>query len=116
MSSATTVMEISPAEACAILCDPESPTPPRPLDCRTREEHAFARLENSLLIPMDELRDRLDELDADRNRTLIVYCHHGIRSLMVARFLRDHGFPLAVSLAGGIDRWSRDIDPRIGRY
>lgn len=89
------------------------------VDCREPEEHAIARLEGAVLVPMGEVQSRLDELrdlSADGERDVVVMCHHGVRSLRVAVALRQAGFDDAVSLAGGIDRWSQEIDPAVPRY
>ena len=84
------------------------------LDVRHEWEHELVRLPDHALIPLQELAERLDELPKD---TLIVaYCHAGIRSLSAAAMLREAGFADAVSLAGGIDLWSRLIDPSVPRY
>ncbi len=83
------------------------------LDVREPWEHKVARIEASRLVPMNELPGRLESLD--RSRAIIVYCHHGVRSDMAAEWLRSQGFP-ARNLAGGIDRWSREVDPSIPRY
>lgn len=83
------------------------------LDVREPWEHQVARIDNSHLVPMNELPARLGSLD--RSRDIVVYCHHGMRSDMAAEWLRSQGFP-ARNLAGGIDRWSRDVDPAIPRY
>lgn len=86
------------------------------LDCRTPEEHVTARIEGAVLIPMQELPSRLGEIAAWRDGRIIVHCHHGMRSLRVARWLREQGFAGAQSMAGGIDAWSESIDPTIPRY
>lgn len=86
------------------------------LDCRTHAEHAWASIDGSVLIPMDELGDRLDELDGWRDRPIVVYCHHGRRSLIVTRALRRAGFADVRSMAGGIEAWSQRIDPDVPRY
>ena len=86
------------------------------LDCRTPEEHATARIEGAILIPMQELPERVGELTAWRDKPVIVHCHHGMRSLKVARWLRDQGFSRAVSMQGGIEAWSMEIDPSVPRY
>jgi len=86
------------------------------LDCRERDEYEIAHVSGALLLPMSELPDRHDELDSHRCRDVIVYCHHGIRSLQVVHWMRQHGFPRAQSMAGGIDQWSREIDPSVPRY
>jgi rhodanese-related sulfurtransferase len=89
-------------------------TAPLLLDVRRHDEVAICSLPQALHIPMDELQDRFGELDTDKET--VVYCHHGVRSLSVAVFLRGQGFRNVLSLAGGIDRWSVAIDPSIPRY
>jgi rhodanese-related sulfurtransferase len=85
------------------------------LDVREPWEFQTASLPDSLLMPMGEVPSRAHtELDPDA--PIVVMCHHGARSLNVAMWLRDQGFPNAQSLAGGIDAWSRAIDPNIPRY
>jgi rhodanese-related sulfurtransferase len=86
------------------------------LDCREADEFAIAALPGARLLPMSELRERLAELDDDRDRRVIVFCHHGSRSLRVAAFLRQHGLDSVQSMSGGIDEWSLNVDPRIPRY
>ncbi len=86
------------------------------LDCRTPEEHATACIVGAVLIPMQELPARLAEIEAWRDAPLVVHCHHGMRSLRVAQWLREQGFPRAQSMAGGIDAWSETIDPTVPRY
>ena len=83
------------------------------LDVREPWEHELARIEPASLVPMNELPRRLGSLD--RSRAIVVYCHHGVRSDMAAEWLRSQGYP-ARNLAGGIDRWSREVDPSIPRY
>jgi rhodanese-related sulfurtransferase len=89
-------------------------TPLQLLDVREDWEAAIAQLPGATFIPMNELATRLEELDAAK--PLVVYCHHGIRSLHVALALRSRGFANARSLRGGIDRWAVEIDPSIARY
>ena len=87
---------------------------PAVLDVREPREHAIARIPGATLIPLRELPQRLAELDPER--PLVVHCHHGIRSLQAVRLLRARGFAGAVSLRGGIDAWSREVDPAVPRY
>lgn len=83
------------------------------IDIREPWEWSVAEIESSQQIPMNELPASLDRLD--KSRELVVYCHHGVRSSMAAEWLRAQGFR-ARNLAGGIDRWSREIDPAVRRY
>jgi rhodanese-related sulfurtransferase len=84
------------------------------LDVRHDWEHQLARLPDHAVIPLHELPARLEELRADG--PIVCYCHHGVRSLSAAGILRQAGHENAVSLAGGIDLWSRLIDPSVPRY
>lgn len=106
-------MHIAPAELRRQL---QSANPPRLLDVREPEENQFAALPGSTLIPLGQLADRTDELEAWRTEDFVVYCHHGIRSARAVGYLRSLGFTGALNLSGGIDRWSTEVDPSIPRY
>ena len=84
------------------------------IDIREPWEWSIARLPHAELIPMASIPNSMDRLD--RSGELIVYCHHGVRSAHVMRFLREAGFANARSLAGGIDRWSIEVDSTLPRY
>ena len=83
------------------------------LDVRESWELSIARIGQARHTPMRDLPGSLDSLD--RTQELIVYCHTGVRSGMAAEWLRAQGFR-ARNLAGGIDRWSREVDPSVPRY
>ncbi len=84
------------------------------LDVRTPREQQVACIEGSILIPLNELPGRLDELDPEVE--LVVHCHHGPRSTQAVMFLRGNGFDKARNLVGGIDAWSERVDPDVPRY
>ena len=84
------------------------------LDIRESEELAVCDISGSVTIPMHQVPDELKTLS--RERPLIVICHHGMRSAMVTDFLRKNGFNDAWNLTGGIDAWSRHIEPDMPRY
>ena len=86
------------------------------LDCREADEFEIVHLEQSTLLPMSEIQRRVAELDEHRDREIIVHCHHGARSLNVAMWLRQQGFPKAQSMSGGIEQWAVEIDPTLARY
>lgn len=86
------------------------------VDVREEWEHQTARLPGDVLIPLAELPSRLDEVQPAPGQLLVAYCHHGIRSRSAVAILRNAGFEEAVSLAGGIDLWSRAVDPSIPQY
>jgi rhodanese-related sulfurtransferase len=83
------------------------------LDVRRDDEREISSL-GGLHIPLHELEKRYEELPRDK-KPLIIYCHHGVRSLYATQFLKYHGYD-ALSLAGGIDLWSVEIDPTVPRY
>lgn len=86
------------------------------LDVRQPWEHEHCRLADSTLIPLGELPDRIAEVEVPPGAAVVVYCHHGVRSLSGAAILEANGFGEALSLAGGIEAWSRLIDPAVPRY
>src|SRR5262245_8566856 len=86
------------------------------LDVRQPWEHATAALPGSVLIPLNELPARAAEVRPAESALLVVYCHHGVRSLSAAAQLERLGFRDVVSLAGGIDAWSCEVDPTVPRY
>ena len=104
---------MTPIELAQKLRDPH---PPRLLDVRQPEEHAFVALPNSTLIPLGELPARAEEIDEWKGDEVVVYCHHGIRSLNAIAQLKHFGFVKIQNLAGGIDRWTSDVDPKLPRY
>lgn len=86
------------------------------VDVRQPWEHEAAALPDSVLIPLHELPARAGEVRPPPGALTVVYCHHGIRSLRAAAFLEQAGLPDVVSLAGGIDAWSLEVDPSVPRY
>src|SRR5580692_10526451 len=76
------------------------------LDVRQAWENATAALPNSLLIPLNELPHRAGEIQSPEGALVVVYCHHGMRSLRAAAWLQQTGRKDVASLAGGIDAWS----------
>jgi adenylyltransferase/sulfurtransferase len=83
------------------------------VDVREPKEYAIARIEGSTLIPLGALPDRMGELD--KSAKLIVHCKAGGRSAKAVALLREKGYD-AVNVAGGIDAWSKSIDPAVPAY
>lgn len=103
--------EISPADAAALLKEDKA----RFIDVREPWEFATARIEGSIPMPMGDVPARAhQELDPDER--LVILCHHGIRSMNVAAWLRGQGFEQAQSLRGGISAWSAEVDPAVKQY
>lgn len=110
--------EVTPRQVRAAMAAPEGKRPLL-LDCRRADEWQVARIGGAVLFPMDQIKDRLEEIEdaaGGKDAPIIVYCHHGRRSLRVTAELRQAGFTDVKSMAGGIDVWSMDIDPGAPRY
>jgi rhodanese-related sulfurtransferase len=103
--------EIQPEELQSLL---ESNSDVVVLDVREPWEVQAASMTHHKHIPMNEIPARLHELD--RNQHTVVVCHHGVRSMNVTTWLRQQGYEKVQSLAGGIDRWARQIDSRVPVY
>ena len=84
------------------------------LDVREYHEYDICNIEGSVLIPLGEIADRLDELNEDDE--IVVHCHQGGRSMRATQFLRDKGFKNVKNLEGGIDAWAEKHDPDMPRY
>lgn len=108
------IPEITPAELARRLAGPPE-TRPVLVDVRFPHEHEWVALPDSVLMPLPELPEHDTALEAFRGRPVVVYCHHGVRSLDGAAYLRDRGLE-AVSLKGGIDLYSLTVDPSLPRY
>ena len=87
----------------------------RMVDVREPFEHQQAHIAGAELIPMRSVPQSLEPLRAGDGQ-LVLFCHHGMRSLQVTEWLRRQGLEDSVSMAGGIDRWSLEIDPAVPRY
>jgi rhodanese-related sulfurtransferase len=84
------------------------------IDVREPEEWEIARIEGAELLPLSRFQEWIGMLD--RADEIVVMCHHGVRSGQVCAYLAQEGFPKVSNLAGGIDRWSDEVDPLIPRY
>ncbi len=89
---------------------------PRLIDVRDPDEFAYCRLPDAELIPLATVPSDAAAKLPDTSAEIIVYCHHGMRSLHAVGQLRALGYTNARSMAGGIDRWSREVDPDVPRY
>jgi rhodanese-related sulfurtransferase len=107
------VQQIRPDELKAKL---DAGEPVYLIDCRQPEEHAICRLPGSHLVPLGDLVARPAEVEPPAGALVVVYCHHGVRSLTGAAVLAQAGVENVASLAGGIDAWSVFIDPAVPRY
>ena len=87
------------------------------IDVREPLEHQICRIEGAELIPMGTVPQHVTRLEDEAEESkLVVFCHHGMRSLNVVAWLREKGITNCVSMAGGIDAWSLVVDTSVPRY
>ncbi|CAC9441479.1 hypothetical protein BSPLISOX_3234 [uncultured Gammaproteobacteria bacterium] len=84
------------------------------LDVREQWEWDKCHFENSKLLPMGQIMSNIDSLD--KTQETVIICHHGIRSMQVARYFDAIGFEKIINLRGGIDAWAKKIDPSMPLY
>ena len=108
-----TIRQISVRDVNEML---KSGSPVLLLDVREPQEHAFCHLPGSVLIPLGELSTRWEEVEVPDGALVVVYCHHGVRSLRGAGFLEHVGIKNVASMAGGIEEWSLTVDAAVPRY
>ena len=85
------------------------------LDVREPYEAEIASIGADQLIPVDDLEDRLEELEADKDQEIVIHCRSGGRSAKATELLREKGYD-AANLAGGVLAWSDEIDPEVPQY
>ena len=107
-------LELDPAQTAALLAEVRNRRI-RLVDCREDDEWRFNRLPGATHVPLSRFTQAAAPLVAD-GVPVIVYCHHGMRSLRAAAWLRNRGLAAAWSMTGGIDAWSSAVDPAVPRY
>ena len=111
MQTRTSLPEISPQELKQKLDENDTVFL---LDVREQNEYDIVHLDDAQLIPLNTLPHNIDTLPSDQE--IVVYCHHGQRSLYATAFLHRNGFTEAKNLMGGIDQWAAEIDTTLRRY
>ena len=111
MQTRTSLPEISPQELKQKLDENDTVFL---LDVREQNEYDIVHLDDAQLIPLNTLPHNIDSLPTDQE--IIVYCHHGQRSLYATAFLHQNGYTEAKNLMGGIDQWAAEIDTTLRRY
>ncbi|AWP21967.1 sulfurtransferase [Acidiferrobacter sp. SPIII_3] len=84
------------------------------LDVREPWERNLCALPNSLHAPMQQVPTAINSLNPEDE--VIVYCHTGVRSFHVGKFLEHNGFKNVANLCGGIEAWAREVDKTMARY
>jgi rhodanese-related sulfurtransferase len=105
------VKEISATQLKALLDDGDKPIL---LDVREAWECGICSIDGTIVIPMNDIPSRQNELD--KETPIVTICHHGMRSQNVAFFLEQNGFNHITNLVGGIDAWARTIDSDMATY
>ena len=105
--------EISVTEAAELL---RSGLPLRLVDVRESDEYTICHIDGSEHMPLSGFRADGGKVSAGKSVVILVLCHHGVRSLIAARYFDQLGFEDVRSIAGGIDRWAIEIDPEMPRY
>lgn len=110
----TNQLEITVSEVKELLGNGQ---PVRLIDVREPREHQVCQIAGAELIPMGTIPQHLSRLeDHAEDSKLVIFCHHGMRSLNVVAWLREKGIANCVSMRGGIDAWSLQVDPSVPRY
>jgi rhodanese-related sulfurtransferase len=103
-------LEISPTETAELMKQGTV----KVIDVRTPQEYDIARIDGCPLVDEALVKTILETWPKDT--PIITVCHHGVRSLDAAVFLRQKGFAQTRSMSGGIELWSRTVDPNVPRY
>jgi rhodanese-related sulfurtransferase len=106
-------LEITPEELVELVAQGSAP---RLIDCRELDEWHICKLEGAELLPLGQLPELTAQKLGDLQQPLVVYCHHGMRSMHATLWLRRAGYSQVQSLRGGIDLWAELIDPSLPRY
>ena len=88
----------------------------RLIDCREEDGYHLCRIEGATLIPLQQIPEKIEAVSGEGDRPVVIYCHHGMRSLNATQFLRARGLEQTFSLRGGIEAWSLTVDPEVPRY
>jgi rhodanese-related sulfurtransferase len=108
-------LEIDVVEAAALREKGRSPAV-RWIDCREPDEWHICHIDGAELLPLSTFAEDAPKKLADTGQHLLIYCHHGVRSMRAVQWLRAKGYHQTQSLQGGIDRWTDLIDPEMARY
>ena len=104
------VKQISPAEVKAWL---DAGKDFQFLDVRSDQERATAKIEGAVMVTSDNIDDLMA---LPKDTTIVIHCHHGMRSYQAAQHFTQHGFREVHNLVGGIDAWSNEVDSSVPRY
>jgi rhodanese-related sulfurtransferase len=109
-------LEITVQEATRLLDTTDSKTQPKLVDVREPDEFEVCKIDGAELLPLSAFVQDFAAKLPDKSQVILLYCHHGMRSLRAAEYLANLGYSGAKSIIGGIDKWSLEIDPEVPRY
>ncbi len=115
LPDASGTLEITPASVAEWIHLPPDQRP-RLIDCREQDELAICQIAGNEWFPLGIFPTAGSRLTADAARGVVVYCHHGMRSLRGASILRAQGVEKAFSMKGGIEAWAELVEPEMARY
>ena len=115
LPDASITMEISPQAVAEWVRLPREERP-RLIDCREDDELAICQIAGNEWLPLGLFSGAREKLLSRNERGVVVYCHHGVRSLRATHFLRSLGVENAFSMRGGIEAWSELVDQTVPRY
>lgn len=110
-----TPIEVSPTDVSYLMERPGERNF-RIIDCREESEWHICHLPDARLVPLSRFSELAAQVFTNTQEHLIIYCHHGVRSLRAAQWLREYGFVHAQSMRGGIDAWADLVEPEMPRY
>jgi rhodanese-related sulfurtransferase len=105
-------MNVTPAELKAMR---ERDEKLRLIDVREADEWNAVRIEGAELIPLSQFQQQATA-QLDPADTIVLYCHHGMRSARAQQYLMAQGFFRVLNLTGGIDAWALQVEPGMKRY
>ncbi len=106
--------EMTPTELVRRMNEDESNAPLKIIDVREPIEYELARIEGAHLLPLSRFQEWAGALEPEQE--IVFICHHGIRSAQVCTFFSRQGFTKLYNLTGGVDAWSREVDPETPLY
>ena len=115
LPAAAATLEITPEAVAKWIYLPRDQRP-RLIDCREADELTICQIPGNEWFPLGIFPTAGPRLTADSARGVVVYCHHGMRSLRAASILRANGVENAFSMKGGIEAWAEMIEPEMPRY
>ncbi|HBG93723.1 MAG TPA: sulfurtransferase [Chromatiaceae bacterium] len=112
------MQQLNPHDLQDLLRRTQADRRPWLLDVREPWEFNICRIEGSQLVPMRQIPAQVQSWSDDikAEQSVVVICHHGIRSQQVALYLERQGFAQVYNLQGGVDAWARDVDPAMAKY